>query len=69
MGTFNENHFSNFNGDYEKNTSDILDFDNGSIIIHKENLKKYLDLYRCSSETELKDSMWINHGIVVKVIY
>ena len=52
MGTFNEHHFSNFIGDRDKtSTNDIIDFDNGSMIIHKENLKKYLEMYRCNTET------------------
>lgn len=70
MGTFSEHHFSNFIGDRDKtSTNDIIDFDNGSMIIHKENLKKYLEMYRCNTETEFKDTMWLNYGIIVKTIY
>lgn len=48
--------------------NDIIDFDNGTMIIHRNNIGKYLIEYMCDSEDELKDSMWINYGIYVSVI-
>lgn len=50
-------------------TEDIINFDSATIIIHRNNLKKYLEKYNCVNEDELKDTMWLNHGIIVKVIY
>ena len=59
MITFNES---------DTPTSDVFDFDNGSILIYKDNLKKYLNSHSCRNESELKDSMWFDYGIVVKII-
>lgn len=48
--------------------SDIIDMDNGSMIIHRSNLNKYLERYMCKNEDDLKDTLWYNEGIYVKVI-
>lgn len=50
------------------NTSDTIDMDNGSMIIHKHNIAKYLERYMCKDEDDLKDTMWYNYGVFVKVI-
>lgn len=68
MITFDERHFSNFFNESDTPTSDVFDFDNGSILIYKDNLKKYLDRHNCRNESELKDSMWFDYGIVVRII-
>lgn len=52
----------------KKITNDIIDLDNGSMIIHKENLQKYLKIYMCPDELTLTDYMWHNYGVIVKVI-
>jgi hypothetical protein len=49
-------------------TSDIIDFDNGSMIIHRYNINKYLERYMCKDEDDLKDTMWYNHGVYVKIL-
>jgi hypothetical protein len=48
--------------------SDIIDFDNGSMLIHRCNLNKYLERYMCKDEDDLKDTMWYNHGVYVKIL-
>ena len=52
----------------KKTTNDIIDLDNGSMIIYKENLNKYLKIYMCPDELTLTDYMWYNYGVIVKVI-
>lgn len=49
-------------------TSDIIDLDNGSMVIRKHNISKYLEMYMCKDEDDLKDTMWYNYGVFVKVI-
>ena len=48
--------------------TDIIDMDNGSMIIHRSNLNKYLERYMCKDEDDLKDTLWFNNGVYVKVI-
>jgi hypothetical protein len=50
------------------NTTDIIDLDNGSMIIRRHNINKYLERYMCKNEEDLKNSMWYNYGVFVKVI-
>ena len=49
-------------------TSDIIDLDNGSMVIHRCNINKYLERYMCKNEDDLKDTLWYNQGVFVKVI-
>lgn len=48
--------------------SDIIDFDNGSMLIYRCNLNKYLERYMCKDEDDLKDTMWYNYGVYVKIL-
>ena len=48
--------------------SDIIDMDNGTMIIHRQNINKYLEHYMCKDEDDLQDTMWYNYGVFVKVI-
>ena len=50
------------------NTSDIIDMDNGSMVIHRCNIVKYLEKYMCKNEDDLSDTLWYRYGIFVKVI-
>ena len=50
------------------NTNDIIDMDNGTMVIHRQNISKYLERYMCKDEDELQDTMWYNYGVFVKVI-
>ena len=48
--------------------SDIIDIDNGSMVIHKRNISKYLECYMCKDEDDLQDTMWYHYGVFVKVV-
>ena len=50
------------------NTNDIIDMDNGTMVIHRQNISKYLERYMCKDEDGLQDTMWYNYGVFVKVI-
>ena len=50
------------------NTNDIIDMDNGTMVIHRRNITKYLERYMCKDEGDLQDTMWYNYGVFVKVI-
>ena len=47
---------------------DIIDMDNGSMVIHKRNISKYLERYMCKDEDDLQDTMWYHYGVFVKVV-
>lgn len=49
-------------------TSDTIDFDNGSAIIHRSHINAYLEKYLCKSEEDLEDTLWYNYGVFVKII-
>ena len=48
--------------------SDLIDFDNGSAIIHRQNINKYLERYLCKNEYELMDTLWYNYGVFVRIV-
>lgn len=48
--------------------SDLIDFDNGSAIIHRQNINKYLERYLCKNEHELMDTLWYNYGVFVRIV-
>ena len=50
------------------NTNDIIDMDNGTMVIHRQNISKYLERYMCKDEDDLQDTMWYNYGVFVKVV-
>lgn len=47
---------------------DKLDIDNLFLIIHKSNLEKYYNKYKCKNTNDLIDMLWLNYGISVKVV-
>lgn len=49
------------------NTGDILDLDNGVMVIKRHNINKYLEKYICKDEDELKDTLWFNYGIFLRI--
>jgi hypothetical protein len=51
-----------------KGASDVIDFDNGSMTIHRGNLDRYLEQYMCKSEDDLSDTMWYSYGVFVKIV-
>lgn len=48
--------------------SDVISFDNGTMIIKRKNLNKYLEKYACKDEDDLGETMWYSYGMFVKVI-
>ena len=48
--------------------SDVIDFDNGSMTVYKENLNKYLEKYGCKDEYDLSETLWFSYGVYVKVV-
>lgn len=57
----------NFRDDIVGKT-DIIDLDNGTMIIYAEHLNKYLEQYACKDAQDLEDTMWYSYGVWVKVI-
>ena len=51
-----------------ENSTDMIDFDNGTMIIQRKNLNKYLERYSCKNEQDLSDTMWFNYGVFVKIV-
>ena len=50
------------------NTNDIIDMDNGTMVIHRQNISKYLERYMCKDEDDLQDTMWYHYGVFVKIV-
>lgn len=48
--------------------SDFVDYNNGTAVIHRENINKYLERYYCKSEEDLMDTLYYNYGIFAKII-
>ena len=47
---------------------DILDIDNGMMIIRRRNVRKYLKKYGCPNAASLCDTIWLNYGIFCDVV-
>ncbi len=47
---------------------DKFDVNNQFIIINRSNLELYFERYKCSTETELIECLWINYGITIQII-
>ncbi len=48
--------------------NDIIDLDNGTMIIHRANLNKYLEKYICKDEDDLSDTLYYSRGIYLTII-
>lgn len=48
--------------------NDIIDWDNGTMVIHSENINKYLEQYACKDADDLIDTLWYSYGMFVKII-
>jgi len=48
--------------------NDIIDLDNGTMIIYAEHLNKYLEQYACKDRQDLEDTLWYSYGVWVKII-
>ena len=49
-------------------SKDIIDKEHGIMIIHEENLMKYLEEYVCKDEEDLCNFLYYHNGIFVKII-
>lgn len=47
---------------------DIIDYDNGTATIYRENLMKELERFACKNEDDLSDFLWYNYGIFASVV-
>lgn len=59
------------NDDFKKeiiSKNDVVDIDNGTMMIYTENLNKYLEKYACKDANDLIDTLWYSYGVFVKVI-
>lgn len=52
----------------EMSISDIINFDTGTMMIHRRNLMKYLEKYSCKDEDDLSDTLWYNYGMFLKIL-
>lgn len=48
--------------------NDIIDLDNGTMVIHRANLNKYLEKYICKDEDDLSDTLYYSYGIYLTII-
>ena len=48
--------------------NDIIDWDNGTMVIYSENINKYLEKYACKNAEDLVDTLWYSYGMFVKII-
>ena len=48
--------------------NDIIDWDNGTMVIYSENINKYLEKYACKDADDLIDTLWYSYGVFVKII-
>jgi hypothetical protein len=47
---------------------DIVDIHNGTMIIHIENINKYLEKYCCKNAEDLSDTLYYHYGIFLKIV-
>ena len=48
--------------------NDIIDWDNGTMMIYNENINKYLEQYACKDANDLVDTLWYSYGVFVTII-
>jgi hypothetical protein len=48
--------------------TDIVDIDNGFMLVSRNNLQKYFERYMCKTETDLQDTLWYNYGVFLKIV-
>ena len=48
--------------------NDVFDMDNGTAVIRRGNLGKYLEKYSCKDEEDLSDTLWYNYGMFVRIV-
>lgn len=47
---------------------DVLDYDNGTGVIHRENLNLYLEEFACKDEYDLSDTLWHGYGMFLTIV-
>lgn len=74
MATLNFEDFKSMvstNNEFKNNIigkNDVIDWDNGTMMIYKENIGKYLEKYACKDATDLADTLWYAYGMYVKIV-
>lgn len=74
MGTLTLDAFKSMvslNNDFKNSLigkNDIIDWDNGTMMIYSENINKYLEKYACKNAEDLVDTLWYSYGIFVKIV-
>ena len=48
--------------------TDIIDMDNGTMLIYAENINKYLEKYACKDAEDLSNTLWYSYGVYVKIV-
>lgn len=48
--------------------NDVVDFENGTLIVNRNNLTKYLERYSCKDEDDLSDTLWYSYGVFLKIV-
>lgn len=51
-----------------KAVNDVVDFENGTLIVNRNNLTKYLERYSCKDENDLSDTLWYSYGVFLKIV-
>lgn len=47
---------------------DIINIDERTMIIYRENIGTYLTKYFCANENDFENTMWLNYGISVEIL-
>ena len=47
---------------------DTIDIEHGVMIIHEDNLMKYLEKYLCKDEDELSDTLYYRYGVYIRIL-
>lgn len=47
---------------------DVINIDKGLMVIHAQNLNKYLEKYACKNLEDLQDILYYRYGVFVRVI-
>lgn len=50
------------------NRSDVIDMDNGTMVIYIENINKYLEKYACKNADDLQNTLWFSYGVFVNIV-
>lgn len=62
--------FTDFDNSAQRrdNSVDVVDIDNGFMLVSRNNLSKYLERYMCKTEEDLQDTLWYNYGVFLKIV-